>query len=518
MELGCSRAFSSALVAERPRLGNTNCQSFTLVSAQVGPLQIDAEKDLEGQVVTVLGLGVSGRAAVKLALARGAHVVAIDKNKHIPALQQDPLFSSEANTRLILELGLFNEEHLHEAHKIVVSPGISLEQYGLENLMQLGYPIVSELDFASEKLPKGVRIIAVTGTNGKSTVTSFTGQILEHAGIPCFTGGNLGVPLSDAALTCMECGNGGAPFQASVVEVSSYQMEIHAKTFRPSVAVVLNLTPDHLERHKTLERYGLCKCRLFTHMDPSQLAVIPAGDSLLQGLAAQSGGAGTRAWLGDLPGVQLNAAGSAAHLHVPTTSLEAHLDLTTLKATGVHNAHNAGTASLLALGVDFGLDEGAIQSALPTLKCLPHRMQQVCRDDNDVVWINDSKATNVDATYTGLKGLTKQQCVVLLGGLAKVLDEKGNIGFDNLVHVLNLHRAVVTFGASGEQIKKDLEANGLAIPCKQSKGLVEAVRVARGIAQPGDAVVLSPGCASFDEFLNFELRGQVFSGLARSIS
>ncbi|MCO5608957.1 hypothetical protein L7F22_063175 [Adiantum nelumboides] len=150
----------------------------------------------------------------------------------------------------------------------------------------------------------------------------------------------------------------------------------------------------------------------------------------------------------------------------------------------------------------------------------PHDVEEsvLCRDDNGVVWINDSKATNVDATYTGLRGLTKQGCVVLLGGLAKILDESGNIGFGNLVHVLKSHRAVVTFGAFGERIKKDLEANGLVIPCKQSKGLKEAVQVAKSIAQPGDAVVLSPACASYDEFHNFEHRGQFFSDLARSRS
>lgn len=202
-------------------------------------------------------------------------------------------------------------------------------------------------------------------------------------------------------------------------------------------------------------------------------------------------------------------------IHVPTTSQEAWLDLTTLNTTGIHNAHNAGTAALLALGVDMGLNEDALQSALPMLKLPPHRMQIVWRDENGVLWINDSKATNVEATYTGLKGLTKHRAVVLLGGLAKVLDKDGNIGFNKLAHVLTSHRAVVTFGASAEQIKKDLEEEGLAIPCNQSKGLVEAVELAKSFVQHGDAIVLSPGCASFDEFHNFEHRGQVFSSLAK---
>ncbi|KAH7432546.1 hypothetical protein KP509_07G027400 [Ceratopteris richardii] len=487
------------------------------VSSRAGFLEPEeeAEKDLKGQSVTVLGLGVSGRAAVKLALARGANVVAIDQNKHIPELQEDPLFSSSNNERLRLELGVFDKDHVRKADKIIVSPGIFLERYELRELIQMGYPVFSELDFASENLPRATKIIAVTGTNGKSTVTSFTAQMLSHAGIPCFMGGNIGVPLSYAGLAFMESGRRDPPFQAVVVEVSSYQMEINPRTFKPSVAVVLNLTPDHLERHKTLENYGLCKCRLFSHMSPSQLAVIPAGDSFLQGLVIQSGGEGTIGWLGSLPGVQFNGAGSAAQIFVPTTSFEAHLDLTTLKTTGVHNAQNAGTAALLAFGADLGLDESVVQAGLPKLKSLPHRMQVVWRDDKNVLWINDSKATNVHATYTGLKGLTNQKSVVLLGGLAKVLDENGNIGFGKLVDVLCSHRAVVSFGAFGGKIKKDLETNGLAIPCFQTTSLVEAVEVAKTIAQPGDAILLSPACASFDGFSNFEQRGQFFVALAR---
>eukprot|EP00250_Pteridium_aquilinum_P004217 c14444_g1_i2 orf=96-965(+) len=275
MELQNSWALSRPLAAAgRLRLRASSCQASvrSAVSHPEKPL-LQTDRDLEGQLVTVLGLGLSGRAAVKLALARGAHVVAIDDNKDISGLQEDPMLS---NTRLLLELGVFDEQHLRNAQRVVVSPGVSVESYNLQSLIQMGHPVMSELDFASEKLPKGVKIIAVTGTNGKSTVTTFTGQILEHAGIPCFTGGNLGVPLCDAALDCMESSSPEVPFQAAVVEVSSYHMEISAKTFRPSVAVVLNLTPDHLERHKTLKDYGLCKCRVFSHMDPSQLAVIPS--------------------------------------------------------------------------------------------------------------------------------------------------------------------------------------------------------------------------------------------------
>lgn len=292
-------------------------------------------------------------------------------------------------------------------------------------------------------------------------------------------------------------------------------MEIRGEKFLPSVGVVLNLSPDHLERHKTIRDYGASKCRIFSNMEPSQLAIIPTNDILLKELASKSAGNGTRAWLGDLPGVQLDDTESCATIHVPTSSQKARLDLSMLKTIGGHNAHNAGTAALLALGLDVGLDEDDVQSALPLLKPPPHRMEVVCQDEDGLLWIDDSKATNVEATYACLKGLTKQKAVVLLGGLPKVLNVEGNIGFDKLVEVLRSHRAVITFGTAGEKIKKELAEGSLLIPCIQSKGLVEAVKLARHFAEYGDAIVLSPGCASFDEFRNFEHRGEMFSSLAR---
>eukprot|EP00249_Psilotum_nudum_P008341 c21207_g1_i5 orf=257-1927(+) len=475
----------------------------------------DKCQDLRDKTVLVLGLGISGRAAVKLALARGANVVAVDSNKQILPLQEDSQFTNTDFSQVKVVLGVVHMEIFATAERIVVSPGISLEQYNLQHWIQIGRPVVSELEFAAEVLPKEVKVVAVTGTNGKSTVTSFTGQILKHAGIPCFVGGNYGFPLSQASLHCLHSPAQVLPFQVAVVEVSSYQMEIRGQFFLPSVAVVLNFTPDHLDRHRTLRNYGESKCRLFSHMKPSDLAVIPSDSKLLEEIYSLSGSQGTRAWIGDLPGVKLYSMAQCAKILVPTTRVEMELDVGVLNAIGIHNAYNAGSAAFLALGLDMGLKQETIQSALPTLQPPPHRMQIVCKDEDGVLWVDDSKATNVEAVYAGLKGSFKQQAVVLLGGLAKVLDKEGNIGFHRLVEVLQHHRAVITFGAAGERIKKDLEVAGLSIPCFQCKGLEEAVDTARSISQPGDAVVLTPGCSSFDEFQSFEHRGQVFSTLAR---
>lgn len=471
--------------------------------------------DLEGQTITVLGLGASGRAAAQLALARGASVVAVDNNRSLIPLENDPLFGGHDLTKLKTELGPFNMQLLYNADRLVVSPGISPQKYNLTALMQSGVQVMSELDFAAEAIPKSVKVVAVTGTNGKSTVTTFTGQMLRHAGIKAFMGGNLGSPLSVAALRCLSSSASEPEFVAAVVEVSSYQLEIPNRHFQPSVAVVLNVTPDHLERHKTMSNYAMMKCRVFSHMDSSHLAVIPSNDELLKEAAYRSGGKGTRAWIGCLPGVKLDSEAVQASIIVPTSGLVAQIHLGKLNTIGIHNAYNAGTAALLTLGLDLRVDIEAVRSAIETLEPLPHRMQVVFEDEHGILWVDDSKATNVEATCVGLKGLKERHSVVLLGGIAKVLNKEGCIGFELLVESLQYHRAVITFGASGKKIRETLDDAGISIPCSDVATLRDAVSMARSFAKHGDVILLSPGCASFDEFDNFEHRGRVFQELAR---
>ncbi|KAG6552008.1 hypothetical protein Mapa_006314 [Marchantia paleacea] len=488
-------------------------KSFSKRNKKVVVTVMQSRQDLTGKNVVVVGLGASGRAAVKLALARGATVVAVDSNPNTPPVEVD--LHPAAVSRLRTELGPHNRETLFGASQLVLSPGVSASQPDIAAAIQAGVPALSELSFAAAALPKSIQLAAVSGTNGKSTVTTFAGQILRHAGVRTFVGGNLGTPLSEAALQCLAFPANDPPYHAAVVEVSSYQME-RAGMFRPKVGVILNLTPDHLERHKTMETYGKMKCRIFAQMGPADLAVIPQSDTFLRKLAAESGSKGTRAWLGGLPGVQLDSQGRRAFILVPTTGVQAGLYLSSMKAVGLHNAHNAGSAALVALAlVDFGVSEESIQSALPTLQPPPHRMEVVHQDEQEILWVNDSKATNVDATYVGIKGIVGRKAVILLGGLAKVLAE-GNLGFERLGEVLNSHRAVILFGASGEQIEEELRAAAIAVPCVRAENLKDAVKLARSFVQPGDAVILSPGCASFDEFRNFEHRGLVFSDLAKS--
>ncbi|XP_048426410.1 UDP-N-acetylmuramoylalanine--D-glutamate ligase isoform X1 [Pyrus x bretschneideri] len=474
------------------------------------------EQDLRGQSVAIVGLGKSGRAAARLALARGASVFAFDQNPNLRLLEKDPLFEKQYDGIGALKtiLGEFDEELLNNADRVVVSPGVPLQNYGLSSLLQSGKQVMSELDFAAEILPESVKILAVTGTNGKSTVVTFAGQMLSHFGIETFVGGNLGNPLSEAVFQCLQPPSSKPKFKVAVVEVSSYQMEIPSKYFCPSVAVVLNLTPDHLERHGTMRDYAQTKCRLFFHMTGAKLGLLCFGNQYLDEAIIESLNELNLAWIGAIPGVKIDMETKIASLEVPALGVNSQLQLGAMKTMGGHNFHNAAVAALSVVGLNVGVDVEAIGPCIEKLRAPPHRMQIVCKDIHGVTWVDDSKATNVEATYTGLMDLKKQKSVVLLGGLAKSLDGQECNGFERLIEPLKYQRCVITFGSSGMLIQKTLSDNGLSIPCIRAVNLKDAVNWARRMAEHGDSIVLSPGCASFDEFRNFEHRGMFFQDLA----
>ncbi|KAM5558953.1 hypothetical protein ABKV19_020550 [Rosa sericea] len=404
-------------------------------------------QDLRGQSVAIIGLGKSGRAAARLALARGAaSVLAFDHNPTLGLLEKDPVFEEHGgdNGALRTILGEFDGELLNNVDRVVVSPGVPLRKYGLSSLLQSGKQVMSELDFAAEILPKSIKILAVTGTNGKSTVVTFAGQMLSHLGINTFVGGNLGNPLSEAAFQCLQNPLLKPKFKVAVVEVSSYQMEIPNKYFCPSVAVVLNLTPDHLERHRTMRDYAVTKCRLFHHMSDAKLGLLCFGNQYLNEAVMGSLNEINLAWIGATPGVRIDMEAKIASFEVPALGINSQLQLGAMSMIGTQNYHNAAVAALSVVGLDVGLDVEAIGPCIEKLRPPPHRMQIVCKDIHGVTWVDDSKATNVEATYTGLMGLKRQKSVILLGGLAKVVDGHVSNGFEQLIEPLKYHRCVIT--------------------------------------------------------------------------
>ena len=432
-----------------------------------------------------MGLGRSGQAAARLALRQGAKVVGIDLRSELNWLEGEP-------PGLVVELGPHRDEVFDQTDLIVVSPGIPPRQPQVAAAIGRGIPVVGELGFASSFLD--APIIAVTGTNGKSTVTWFVHQLLRHAGLHTFAGGNLGNPLSNAALS-------SRPFDCLVVEVSSYQLELPG-TFHPDVGVILNLTPDHLARHRTMEAYGAAKARLFERMDDQQWAFLPPGDSILAHAASAHGG--RRAWLGGFPGVVRN--GRTAQLRLGHHDVQ--LSLADVALPGGHNLDNAAWAAALVLA--WGMSADAVQDGLGRLRPLAHRMEVVA-EARGVRWINDSKATNIAAARAGVAGLD-DVAVVLLGGEGKP-NPDGSLGFAELAPHLARHRGVVAFGAAGPTISAELTTAGIS--CQLAEGLAQAVDIARSMVRRGEVVLLSPGCASFDEFEDFEHRGHVFSELAQ---
>jgi len=433
--------------------------------------------------------------------------------------------------------------------RLVLSPGVDPAQLLVQGaLADPELDVVSELEFAAEVLPPGLPLLAVSGTNGKSTVCTFAAQLLQA----CFdgegghrhawAGGNLGAPLSEAALALL--GGGGAsapPPDALVVEASSYQLQLFRGVFAPGAAAVLNLSSDHLERHGSLEAYGHCKCNLFRAMGPETFAMLPSGGGTggetLRALATEAFAAAPRGGpqVGLLgagaalsgPCLGADVLGSVARLVPPAPpgespgAREVCLDLGGLRALGQHNRENAAAAALLVLALPgVGATPEGLQRAVGTLEPPPHRMQAVagCDEAAGVQFVNDSKATNLGAAEVAIRSI-ERPAVVLLGGQAKRPPTRGagppDLGFAQLAPLLARHRAAVAFGADGPSIQTELRAAGAA--CELREDLAGAVKRAGELARPGEAVLLSPGCASFDTFDSFEHRGACFEALCRGL-
>lgn len=420
----------------------------------------------------VVGMARSGVAAANLAVAKGFRVVCTDQRADAPLVA-----GTEAHYG-----GHFRDDFT-SAERIVVSPGVPGNQPDLLAAGEAGVRIEGELAFAASFL--NVPVLAVSGTNGKSTTTHLLGQLLNNAGVTCFTGGNIGVPLSTAV-------DAGHTFCA--VEVSSYQMEFPG-AFRPRAAAILNLTPDHLERHGNLDNYAAHKCRMFARMGPEDAAILPVGEPRLRRLADAL--PGRRYLIGDSPGVRIEQDAVVLYdVHDPGS-----VSLAGFRLPGRHNLDNVAAAVLLA--VCGGISRKDLD--LSRLTGLPHRVE-VLGERNGVIWVDDSKATNVDsalAAYRGWEGPFH----ALIGGKGKA-----GAAYEALVEPLRRARSITCFGEEGPEIFATFVRGELS-PALVPR-LADAVAHVRALAEAGDAVLLSPACASFDEFKDFEHRGRAFRALA----
>jgi UDP-N-acetylmuramoylalanine--D-glutamate ligase len=449
---------------------------------------------LQGKRVLVVGLGRSGIGVARFCVARGAQVTITDK-RDARALA-DELRSVSG---CALELGTHHPESFLQAEIIVVSPGVP-EIPELMAARRAGAKIIGELELSARFAQ--AQILGVTGTNGKSTTTSLLGAMVEASGRPTFTGGNLGVPLVEA-LGCDAASSRGA----LVLELSSFQLET-VETFHAHVALLLNLTEDHLDRYATYADYVAAKARIFERQTVSDWAVVNGDPEQLecQRLAAASpatmvtfrtarGADGPGAW----------CEGDELRLQLPGGSTE-RIERAALQLAGRHNVQNA-LAALLGARL-FGVDLASCARALRAFRGLPHRME-LAAEVNGVRFYNDSKATNVGSVVGSLTGF-ERPVVLIAGGK----DKGGDYG--PLIPVLRaVGRHLVLIGAAADKIESVLRG---VLPLHRAVDLPAAVALAAELARPGDAVVLSPACSSYDMFKNYEERGRVFSEAARRIA
>jgi UDP-N-acetylmuramoylalanine--D-glutamate ligase len=437
--------------------------------------------------VVVVGLARSGIAAASFLARRGAGVVAVDQKRE-DELPREALALREKGVRL--ELGPHRRETFEGASLVVVSPGVPWELAELEAARRAGVPVIAEIELAYRHL-KG-RVAAITGTKGKSTTTAALGAMLREAGFDARVGGNIGAPLVGLV-------EGSTDATVFAVEVSSFQLE-GTKRFHAHVAVWLNLSPDHLDRHPTLEAYVAAKARVFANQDTSDWAVVNADDPAV---LAEARRARSRTLLVRVTGEPL-ATGDGAYFDAGFARLRQQGREETLFAradVALPGAHLHGDLLVAAAAARLlGAPPAAIARAVRGFRGVEHVLEHVATIGG-VAFYNDSKATNVEAARRSLEAF-EAPVVVILGGRYKGGD------FADLLPSLRAHgRAVVAIGEATERVTVAL---GGSLPIERASSLSDAVLRASSLAHPGDVVLLAPACSSFDMFQDYAERGRAF--------
>ncbi len=445
--------------------------------------------ELKGKKVLVVGLGKSGLAAALFLRRRGAQVTVSDVRsaealaKDIPALLDEGIMVETGGHGLLT----FRRQDL-----IVVSPGVPLNTPELAQVKSFGLPVIGELELAARFL-KG-KTLAITGSNGKTTTTALVGEILEKAGLPTLVGGNIGVPV--VALI-----DQSADETWSVLEVSSFQLE-STERFHPRIAVILNITPDHLDRHGSFENYALAKERIFAAQDEHDFVVLNADNARAAQAASRSV---AKVYFFSVEHSVMQGAwveeGYLVYRAGKDEPVEKVMPLHKVPLKGAHNVENvlaAVCASRLA-----GVSAEQIRTAVEAFQAVEHRLEYVATV-NGVEFYNDSKATNVDATAKAVAAFSVG-IHLILGGKDK------NSDYTQLAPLLRSHvQAIYTIGSAAAKIESELRGVVSILSCET---LDKAVSAAASAARPGEVVLLAPACSSFDQFENYEHRGRVFKEL-----
>ena len=439
------------------------------------------------QHVVVAGGGRSGLAAAELLLDRGARVTVSD-------LREPDGADNLRRRGATVDVGPHRADLFTKADLVVLSPGVAPEQAAVQAARQAGVPVMGEVELASRWLSG--RVIAITGTKGKSTTTTLTARMLQEAGFHATAGGNLGTALSTQVAS-------SHPGTLHAVEVSSFQLET-TDQFHPWIAVLLNLSPDHLDRHPTFEAYAAAKARIFANQTADDWAVVNADDEPSMALAR--GGRGRRFDFGldaDLTdGVTVHDGDIVRRDNGRTAPL---VPLSSVRLPGRHLLGDVLAAA--AVGCVAGVPPAAMRRAVEGFNGLPHALERVA-EIGAVTFVNDSKATNIASTRRAIESFTGGE-VVIMGGRFKGGD------FGDLRDVVRARvTAIVAIGEAAPMIE---DALGATVPVTRASSMPDAVRAAFGLAVPGGVVLLAPACSSFDMFTDYADRGEQFREAVRAL-
>jgi UDP-N-acetylmuramoylalanine--D-glutamate ligase len=450
--------------------------------------------DLQNKRVLVVGLGKSGVASALFLKSRGARVTVSD-SKPEAELHDEILLLLEHG--ITVETGGHGDRTFRGQDLIVVSPGVPVDAPQLVQARNLGESVIGEIELAAQFLPG--QIVAITGANGKTTTTALAGEIIAAGKFPILVGGNIGTP----AISFVDR---AGPATWTVLEVSSFQLETIVE-FRPRIAVILNITPDHLDRHKTFDNYVNAKARIFENQRQNDFTVLNDDDPVAGGLSDR-----TRAqlfWFSRKKEIDRGAFVRGTHIYFRDGSSEREImPLAEVPLRGAHNLENVLAG--VAIGILVGCHPEQVRHAVRIFKAVEHRLEFVARFAG-VDYYNDSKATNVDATIKALEAFPASVHLhLIIGGKDKGSD------YTALNDLLRQRvKRVYTIGAAAAKIESQIRG---ATEIDHSETLENAVRRASESAVAGDVVLLAPACASFDQFQSYEHRGRAFKEKVHSLA
>lgn len=447
--------------------------------------------ELNGKRVLVVGLGKSGVASALFMKKRGARVTVSDTKSGDELRNEIPVLLDNGIT---VETGGHGDRTFQGQDLIVVSPGVPVDAPPLVQARSLGENVIGEIELAAQFLPGP--IVAITGSNGKTTTTTLTGEIMTASGFPALVGGNIGTPAISLA-------ERAKPGTVIVLEISSFQLET-IQSFRPKVAVVLNVTPDHLDRHRTFEIYAAAKTRIFENQQSEDCAVLNADDSTCVAMSKK-----TRAqiyWFSRQNEVERGAWVRDGNIVFRDGSGQREImQVSEIPLKGAHNLENVLAA--VCASVLMGCSAEKIRQAVHGFKAVEHRLEFVA-SIGGVDYYNDSKATNVDATIKALESFPSN-IHLIVGGKDKGSD------YTVLNDLLRQRvKRVYTIGAAAAKIESQIKGSEVV----HAETLENAIRQAHASAQPGDVVLLAPACASFDQFKSYEHRGRVFKDAVQAMA